>query len=126
MLKFTNTRKGISGTVYIPPEITRIGFSTYPESQPIFENIVKNSKIFVYQGRRDYRFYTDVNALMRENNAFGEELDFLARLEFLREREARQYLRLAIPQMETVIATRNLENEMEREDEENNSFLGVD
>jgi len=63
---------------------------------------------------------------MRENNAFGEELDFLARLEFLREREARQYLRLAIPQMETVIATRNLENEMEREDEENNSFLGVD
>jgi len=128
-LKFTHSRKGVQGTVYIPPEITRIGFSTYPETQPTFENIIKNCKVFVYQGRRDYRFYPNLEAIMRENNAGVDEIDTLTQLELTRERDARQYLRVAIPQMETVIATRNLESEMEREDDDdeaNNSFFGVD
>ena len=65
---------------------------------------------------------------MRENNAGVDEIDTLTQLELTRERDARQYLRVAIPQMETVIATRNLESEMEREDDDeaNNSFFGVD
>jgi len=96
ILKFSHMRSGVENVIIIPPEISKIGISVYPENEPTFERI-KKCNIFAYQGRRDFRFYTSLEDMHREYSANMEEADALHAAVNRHEREAQQYMRETIP-----------------------------
>ena len=114
ILTFRSISRKYENVIIIPPEITKIGFTMYPEHEPTFETI-KGCTVFAYQGRRDFRFYISRQDVHREYNADMEEATALHIAVNRHEREALQYMRETIPgphQLNTVIG--------------NESFFGVD
>ena len=96
ILTFRHTLRKSENVIIIPPEITRIGFSMYPEQEATYEKILK-CKLFAYQGPRDFRFYVSKEDVQREYNADEDEVTVLHVAVTRHEREARQYLRESVP-----------------------------